>query len=161
MGTEGVSEVLGHMLVFGIISIILVLSMVTFHERQDDARVRIERLRAESAAARVSGLLVQAGLIAERLGTESEVRFPVELPYDFGGRSYTVALLSASGSDPAQVRVQVPSDGITADATLFAADAPAGYSICPTTVGGGPLHVRFGDDPAGSGVRCLFIESAA
>ena len=156
------SEVIGHMLVFGIISLILVVAMVSFNDKQEDARRRIEQLRAESAAARVSGLLVQAGLIAEQQGTTAEVRFPVLLPDDFDGRSYSISLLDAAGADPARVSVSVPASTITVYATLFAADAPAGFAVCATSVSaGGSIHVRFGEYPAGSGVRCLFIESAA
>ena len=50
---EGVSEVVGYLLVFGILSIVLVLSMSAFAVGQEAAQSRAVQLRAEPATRRV------------------------------------------------------------------------------------------------------------
>lgn len=149
---EGVSEVVGYLLVFGILSIVLVLSMSAFAVGQEAAQSRAVQLRAESAAARVAGVVVQTAVLWEQQGTGFAVAHLVDLPQDLEGRGYTVRLEPATtadvpddctaGAHPDQVCVKVTSLAITVTAPVFSAAAPADLAICRTEVTGGALHVR-------------------
>lgn len=155
---EGVSEVVGYLLVFGILSIVLVLSMSAFAVGQEAAQSRAVQLRAESAAARVAGVVVQTAVLWEQQGAGFAVAYFIDLPQDLEGRSYTVRLEPAKtvdvagdctvGAHPDQVCVQVPSLSITVTAPVFSAAAPTGLDICAgadstgTQVVGGALNVR-------------------
>jgi type II secretory pathway pseudopilin PulG len=154
--SEGVSEVVGYLLVFGILSIVLVLSMSAFSVGQEAAQGRAVQLRAESAAARVAGVVVQTAILAEQQGTGAAVAYEVDLPTDLEGASYTVSLeagIGAFGCSPSPtcvpdlVRVEVPAFLIDVTAPVFSVSAPALLSICTTEVSGGPLFVRiYGTD---------------
>jgi hypothetical protein len=163
----GVSEIIGQILIFAIVSILLVLSMLAFNQAQQGARDRVIGLRAESAATRVAGIVVQSSLIAEQQGTASQVKFLVDLPQQMEGLDYQVRLVPTAGAVPAHIEVAVPAVKITQTSALFSADAPtasAGFDICSSTVGGGRLNVRFDARPAGcSGTHsfALFLESTA
>jgi hypothetical protein len=162
-----VSEVIGQILIFAILSIILVLSMIAFNKAQLGARDRVVGLRAESAATRVAGIVVQGALIAEQQGTTAQVRFLVDLPPQLEDLDYTVKLVPAAGGLPARIDVTVPAVKITQAAALFSADAAtstAGFDICASTVGGGHINVRFDTRPAGCAgthTAALFLESTA
>lgn len=148
---QGVSEVIGYLLVFGILSIVLVLSMAAFATGQEAAQARAVQLRAESAAARVAGVVVQAAILAEQQGTSAALAYGVDLPEQFEGRDYTVRLegrvppnCTTNCITPDLVRVKVPSLSINVTAPVFSVSAPANIAICTTTeeVPGGPLYVR-------------------
>ena len=149
---EGVSEVIGYLLVFGILSIVLVLSMSAFAVGQQAAQSRAIELRAESGAARVAGVVVQTAVLWEQQGAGFAVAYLVDLPQQLEGRSYVVRLEPSTtvdvpgdcttGAHPDQVCVRVAALAITVTAPVFAAAAPAGLDICPTQVEGGALHVR-------------------
>lgn len=154
-----VSEVVGQILAFGIVAAVFVFSMVAFQMSQERATDRVVALRAESAATRVAGLAVQAGILVENHGTAVEARFLADLPQDLEGRSYLVKLLPPGGGETGRVVVEVPSRGITATAPLFAVEAAAGVAICSSTVDGAPVLVRFSDD-VNPGTPCIFLEAA-
>jgi hypothetical protein len=143
----GVSEVLGHILIFGIVSMLLVSSMLAFNIAQVGARDRVVGLRAESAATRVAGVVVQASIVQERQSTTAsataQVRFLVDLPQQLEGLAYTVALVPTAGGVAAHVGVTVPSDNVAVTAALFSADAPAGIGVCSSSVPGGAVYVAF------------------
>ncbi|MEA3144258.1 MAG: hypothetical protein QOG31_1582 [Thermoplasmata archaeon] len=161
----GVSEVLGHVLIFGIVSMLLVSSMLAFNIAQQGARDRVVQLRAESAATRVAGVVVQASIVQERQSTTpgaiATVRFLVDLEQQLEGLSYTVALEAASGPTAARVHVTVPSNKVDVTAALFSADAPAGIGVCGSSVPGGHLYVAFDKQSACSAtVPYLYVKSA-
>ncbi|HUR62060.1 MAG TPA: hypothetical protein VM286_06820 [Candidatus Thermoplasmatota archaeon] len=179
----GVSEVIGQILIFGIVSVLLVMSMIAFNAAQAGARDRVVALRADSAATRVAGIVVQSSLIAEQQGTSSKITFLVDLPQQIEGLSYTVRLVPKSATVPpvpAHVDVVVPALRITATAPLFSADQPTSFDVCPATVPGGRVAVRFDTRsaaivpsypsatppvaagcPAGTKPVALFLESTA
>jgi hypothetical protein len=140
--SAGVSEVIGYLLVFGILSMVLVLSMSAFSIGQEAAQSRAVQLRAESAAARVAGVVVQTAILAEQQGTSAAIAYLVDLPQDLEGAAYTVSLEAAAGTAPDLVRVQVPAFEIDVTAPVFSVSAPAILFICTTEVPGGPLYVR-------------------
>jgi hypothetical protein len=166
-GEAAVAEVVGQVLIFGILSVLLILSMVAFNKAQLGARDRIVELRAESAATRVAGIVVQTSLIAEQRGATSQVKFLVDLPQQIEGLAYTVSLVPAAGSVPAHVAVAVPANNALVTAALFSADAAtatAGFDLCASSVTGGHLNVRFDTRPAtcpGTHAVALFLESTA
>ena len=143
---------MGYLLVFGILSIVLVLSMSAFAVGQQAAQSRAVTLRAESAAARVAGVVVQSAVLWEQQGTDFAVAYLVDLPQDLEGRSYVVRLEPATtvnvagdcttGAHPDQVCVKVTALAITVTAPVFSAAAPIDLSICRSQVLGGALNVR-------------------
>lgn len=157
---SAVSEVVGFIITFGIISGILVLSMVAFVGIQETVGESIVEQRARSASQRVAAVAVDASLFAETYGTETNFTHRLALPDAFEGRSYSVATEPEGGAIEDRVRVQVPSLGIDVHAVLFSAGAPADFSVCASSVDGGPLLVRFDEDPANPGSYCLFLETA-
>lgn len=160
---SGVSEVIGYILVFGIISILLVLGMLAFNEAAEDARNNVIDLRAQSAGTRVADLLVETSLILERHGVTTSLRIQADLPTDFEGAGYLVYLEPAGGGHEERIRVVVPSVSVEVTAPLFSADAPTTFSICGgapgTFVDGGRINVAFniGAYPTDN---CLFLEAA-
>jgi hypothetical protein len=146
--SAAVSEVIGFLLTFGILSVMLVMSMYAFGVAAKGAQTQAVELHAESAATRVAGVVVEAAVLVEQQGTTSPtLAYVLDLPDDLEGRSYLVRLEAASGSEPDLVRVLVPSLGIDVTAPVFAAAAPANVAICTTEVGGGSLTVLY-DAPA-------------
>jgi hypothetical protein len=161
-----VSEVLGHVLIFGIVSMLLVSSMLAFNVAQGGARDRVVQLRAESAATRVAGVVVQASIVQERQSTLvasaiANVRFLVDLPDSLEGLAYKVALDPAVGSQAARVHVTVPGNKADVTAALFSADAPSGISVCASNAPGGHLYVAFDKlSPCSATVAYLYVKSA-
>ena len=164
--SEGVSEVIGYLLTFGILSMVLVLAMSAFSVGQEAAVERAVELRAESAAARVAGVVVQTAVLAEQQGTGIAVAYLVDLPQQLEGRDYIVTLEPAAGGNPDLVRVEVTSLDIDVTAPVFSVGAAA-LNICAATpVPGGPIYVRYyGTTPnapftsAGCGANNLFLEA--
>jgi hypothetical protein len=150
-----VQEIIGSILIFGILSVILVLSMIAFNVAQQAARGRAVELRAESAAARVAGVVVQVAVVWEQQHTTSSdasVAYRVALDDQFEGLAYTVRLEPSTtidvaadcsrGAHPDEVCVKVPAANVVAIAPVFSAAAPTSLDICATSVGGGALNVR-------------------
>ena len=146
----GVSEVIGYLLVFGILSLVLVMSMSAFGVAQEGAKERVVQLRAESAAARVAGVVVQGAILAEKQGSGSAVAYVVDLPEQLEGLDYTVALENKTNSRPDQVRIEVPALTLSLTSPVFAAGASSSVDLCSITVAGGPLYVRYGAPAGGS-----------
>lgn len=178
--SEGVSEVIGYLLVFGILSMVLVLSMSAFSAGQESAEQRAIQLRAESAAARVAGVVVQTAVLWEKQHTATSdvaVAYLVDLPQQFEGADYVIRLepkvpagCTTACTAPDQVRVLVPSVQVDVTAPIFAASAPASLAICDpagaatyTEASGGILYVRInapsGQPAPACGANSLFLES--
>jgi len=157
---SAVNEIVGQIIAFGIVSVVFVLSMIAFAAAQQGTQDRVLQLQSDSAAARVAGMVVQAGLVYESQGPSAHVKLRVDLPSDLQGRSYEVALVPAAPAVPASLQLTVPSRVLTSTAPLFAVDAPTGLVLCGTTVHGGPVDVRYDDTPH-PGAPCLYLESAA
>ena len=157
---RAVSEVLGFLLIFLILSIVLVLSMLAFNELHDRAESSVVELRAQSVAQRVAASAVDAALFAEtHAPATSTYLHPIELPDQLEGHSYRVHL-DASPSE--QVRVEVASLGVSVTAPLFSAGASTAFGVCATSAGGGTLEVHFGPRPAGSSspdLHCVFLKA--
>jgi hypothetical protein len=138
----------GYLLVFGILSLVLVLSMSAFGVAEAGAKNRVVQVRAESAAARVAGVVVQTSILAERQGSGTTVAYFVDLPEQLEGLDYRVSLEPKAGSTPDQVRILVPATKLSLTSPVFAAGASTSVDLCSITVQGGPVYVRFGA-PAG------------
>ena len=180
---RGVTEVLGQILVFGILSIVLVLSMIAFNAAKTSATDRAARLQGEAAAQQVASIVVEASLYVERHDGEATFHRELELPESLEGRAYTVHLEPAGSvtvcqptggpaSNPDWIRLHIDglrdetgSGGCLDDPTtavLFAAGAPATVDLLETEVPGGPVKIRFdanGDCSSILGTpTCLFLE---
>ncbi len=157
---RGVSEVVGFLLIFLILSIVLVLSMIAFNTLHDRAQATVVRLRADSVAQRVAASAVDAALFAETHSVDtSTYQHPIDLPQDLEGHAYRVYLDAA----PEQVRVVVPALGITATAPLFSAGASTSFDVCTGSVAGGAVKVWFGQDPADLAApynHCVYLEAS-
>jgi type II secretory pathway pseudopilin PulG len=153
---QAVSEVLGFMLIFGIISMILVISMLAFTNAQADAKDRVVGLQAKAAADRVASLVIEASLFAERQGPDSEFSYLADLPERLEGESYSVRLTSAG-----EVVVDVDT-GEEVTAQLLQAGGGSAAAVCAgPAVAGGPLFVRFGDhDQNAVTTHCIFLEES-
>lgn len=164
----GVSEVVGYIIMFGILSMITVISMLTFNDAQASTQDRVVELRADSAAARVAGAVVTAALFAEdNEGNDANFTREIELQQLLDGRAYTVALLPDDGTDPDRIEVDVAAIGYTATAPLFSAGATPQVTICAGqgAVEGGVIAVRYatqaGKDPGGvCPAQSIFLEAA-
>lgn len=140
---EAVSEVVGYVLIFGILSMILILSMLAFAAVQDRAESAVVAVEGESLAQRVASSVVNAALFAERHPTDSTYLQPLDLPADLEGNPYVIRLEPATASEPALVRVVVARLGLDATAPLFSADASSNVQLCASTVSGGRIAVQF------------------
>lgn len=96
----GVSEVVGFLLTFGIISAILLVAMLGFNDAQQRAEIRLIEIQGSSAAQRVASAAVDLALFAQENPYNTSVA--IDLPAELQGISYAVALCqtgSASGCD--------------------------------------------------------------
>lgn len=141
---RAVSEVVGYLLVFGILSVILVLSMYAFSLIQARAEESVVEVEGESVAQRVASAVVNAALFVEQNYNASRAASlapkytqPLDLPADLQGHAYTLALVSG------EVHLVVPQYGMTVTAPLFSANAPANVDFCAGTVDAGPILVSF------------------
>ena len=168
----GVSEVIGYVLIFAIVSMLLIGSMLAFNIAQDAARARVIGLRAESAATRVAGVVVQVAIVQERQattpGAQALVSFLVDLPDQLEGQTYKVALeppvpagCTAACTQAGRVHVTAPATKTDVTAALFSADAPTGIDVCSpaTSVTGGALYVHYGPNAACGAGSFIFIAS--
>lgn len=93
---EGVSEVVGFLLTFGIISAILVVAMLGFNDAQQRAEVRLIEIQGSSAAQRVASAAVELALFASEQNEDPAVEVmaavAIDLPAELQGISYTVNL---------------------------------------------------------------------
>lgn len=177
---RAVSEVVGYLLVFGILAVVLVLSMVAFNILNERAQTSVVHLEAESAAQRVASSAVNAALFAETHdAATSTYEHPLDLPTDLEGHAYTVYLEAANTGSadpddcipcpspptctrPEQVRVCIPdlNDEEPITAPLFSAGASTSFDICASQASGGPLIVRFGDvDGVAPFSYCVYLEA--
>lgn len=154
---RAVSEVVGYLLVFAILSMILILSMVAFKEIHDRAEVTVVTVEAESVAQRVASAVVNAALFAEQhASTEITFMQPLDLPTQLEGHSYVVHLDAAAGATPAQVRIVIAALALETTAPLFAADASVDVNICTDQSPGGPVTVQYDSaDP------CILLEATS
>lgn len=140
---------------FGILSMITVLAMLTFSEAHTGAQDRVAELRADSAAERVASAIVDVALFAED-NPEGNTSRRVDLPQQLEAREYTTYLwTSASGAPPGtcdasitvdRVLVWVPGISYCAEGPLFSASAPSGVSLCESEIPGGSLVVVLGEN---------------
>jgi hypothetical protein len=135
-----VSEVVGHILIFGILSMVLILSLVGFNAVKQDTEATAVEARAGMVAQRTATLAVEAALFAEE---KPGVRFQglLPFPYDLEGHSYSIRLEATA--DRASVVVEVPTilHG-PVRAPLFAAQAPGDVVVCDhAPVSGGPVFL--------------------
>lgn len=159
---RAVSEVLGFLLIFLILSIVLVLSMLAFNALHDRAEAQVVELRAQSVAQRVAASAVDAALFAEgHAVSTSTYQHPIDLPADLEGHGYRVYL---DASPDEQVRVVVAGLSIEVTAPLFSAGASTSFDVCDGDVAGGAIKVRFGQDPddlVAPYDHCVFLETSA
>lgn len=162
---DAVSEVVGQILMFGILSMVLILSLLGFSAAKDGAEGRVAALEAESMAQRVAGVYVGASLFAEK-HAEDNVQYErrVELPDGIQQRPYTVSVESGI------LVLRIGSLDVEVSASLLSAGAPPDLVVCEqsaTPLPGGPLLVRAkvfetGDTCDGRVAETiiLFLESA-
>lgn len=110
---------------FGILSVVLVLSFLTFSVAKDAAEERVIETHADSVAQRVASMVVEVSVFAEQHADRDVfLETTLELPQQIEGRSYRIDL----GAD--KVTVTVPSTEQTATAPLFQAGAPNSVHVC-------------------------------
>ncbi len=156
---EAVTEVIGQILTFGILSMVLVLSMVAFNSAKETATERAAILQAEGVAQQVVTLVVEASLFAETHGTDATYNRTLALPQEIESGAYEIHLDPAAGGVPDRVRVELVRFERTVTAPLFSAGAPSGVDLCDIDIPGGRMAVRFGPDPAAPANTCIFLES--
>lgn len=138
--SDAVSEVIGQILIFGILATVLILALLGFNVAREGAADQVAEVRAESVAQRIAGVVVDGALFAERTQAESiELRLPIDLPDDLEGQSYRITL----NADDVTVTVS----GTTVEAALFSSGQPADLVVCamPSRIGG-DLDVRVTSD---------------
>src|SRR5688572_31294669 len=87
-GDDAVSEVIGFLLTFAIISFILLVSMLAFNNAQARAENRLIEIQGASAAQRVAAAAVDLALFASDHPFDTAVA--IDLPVELQGISYSV-----------------------------------------------------------------------
>ena len=154
---DAVTEVIGQILVFGILSMVLVLSMVAFGVASDSATARGSRLQAEGITQQVASVVVEASLFVEARPAETTYVRSLVLPDDLEGSAYTISLEPADGSNPDRILVHIEDLDQDITASVFAAGAPANVALCETSANGGPVSIRHDDHPTLG--TCIYIEA--
>lgn len=137
-----VSEVVGQILMFGILSMVLILSFVSFNVAKDAAEERVVQTTTEALSQRISSLVVDTALFAEKFQDEEvDLISKLDLPDTIEGRQYTIRLTQES------VEVTVPLTGATDNSTLFSANSAGLVHICDQdAIDGGDIYVRITPD---------------
>ena len=174
---EGVAEIVGFVMVFGIIGVIILVSTLAFANQRQGVDQRVAELRAQSVAQRVAQVVYDVGLTA---GTTNDLRGynrTIELPSTLEGFGYTVNLVNVtttSSCTPAQPcwRVNVTVSGVRAFAEESVANVGVGqanFELCTQAVSGGTVRVRYGPvytapaacQPAGYTESCRGVRTVA
>lgn len=155
-----VTEVLGQILMFAVLSMVLVLSLVAFGAAKDRAAERAAELQAEAAAQQVASAVVEASLFIESRGAAATYERRIDLREMIEDREYAVHLEPEDLTHTDRVRVVVGSYGVEATAPLFRAGAPVGITLSSSEVAGGPLEVVFGPCPPLLVADCLYLEGS-
>lgn len=163
--SDGVSEVVGQILIFGILSTVLILALLGFNVAREGTAEQVAEVRAESIAQRIAGVVVDGALFAEQTDADTiELRLPMELPDDLEGQGYSITLNEDD--------VTVTTGGTTVAAALFSSGQPTDLVVCamPARIGGS-LDVRVTSnvgsiDPAdcpnlGAATRAILLENPA
>lgn len=147
-----VSEVIGFLTTFAIVSFLLIVAMLAFSDAQGRATQRVADVQAESVAQRVATVAIDLALY-DANGGAADVAIAVELPLDLAGRGYQVRLCGdavAPCDDPpcdeACPFVRVDSGSTRADQSMFLG---AGAALCAGAVANGGLAYVTYDASAG------------
>lgn len=100
---QAVSEIIGFLLTFGIISSILVLAMIGFGSAQQRSYEKVAEAQADSIAQRVSSVLVDAAIFLESANScaaQSQMRLSLllELPTSVASRGFDIDLNATAGT---------------------------------------------------------------
>lgn len=124
---DAVSEVVGSILMFGIVSMLFTTSLLGFVAAKEAAQTRVIQLQAESVAQRVAGVVVAAALFhEEHPGAGPDMNFTrfLQLQDQIEGRDYSVDLANDT------VTVNVTGLSISVKAPLLSANQTAGLTVC-------------------------------
>lgn len=133
-----VSEVIGQILSLGIMSALLITSLLGFSVAKDNAIEQAVAVRGDALLQKVSTTAIQAALFAEdNAGSGFTLNATIDLPFDIEGHQYMVDL------DADEVFFIFPTFQVTVSAPLFQAGAGSGISFCDQDpLPGGPLLLR-------------------
>lgn len=138
-----VSEVIGYVLTFAIISGVLVLSMLTFNVARERTADRVLEVEAASVAHRVAAAVVEAGLFVERQtaagATPTDLHLVLDLPESFQGTGYTIALCQLLNCPPAPCTT--PTVVVVTVGAFTVIEPLLGVEADCVTRAGGPLAV--------------------
>lgn len=156
---EGVSEVIGFLLTFAIISFILLVSMLAFNDAQQRAENRLIEIQGASAAQRVAAAAVDLALFVSDHPYETSVA--IDLPTELQGIGYKVHLcsdlpdpqtntcsdLDHNGDDYCEKNAcpYVKTSSFRGDAQFQSTFLLAGETFCSTqnSAGGGTVHLVY------------------
>lgn len=163
---EGVSEVIGFLLTFAIISFILLVSMVAFGSAQARAENRLIEIQGASAAQRVAAAAVDLALFATNHPHNTSIA--IDLPTELQGISYSVFLCqdgSECGDDEpgnpwcdTHPCPYVKAESFRGDPQYQSTFLLAGKQFCPApanSAGGGVVLLTYSSD-----ADCIGLENA-
>lgn len=138
---RAVSEVVGQLMIFLILSVSLVGALVGFSVAKDSATERAIEVQGQSIAQSIAGRIVDAAIFSEKHDPAEGVSYDYNYTIDVGshieGRAFTIDV------DPDSVTVTVPSLGIEAEGALFGVDEAVGVEVCDTqAMSAGDLILR-------------------
>lgn len=124
---RAVSEVVGAILMFGIVSVLFTMSLLGFVGAKDAAQERVVELQAKSVAQRVAGVIISAAIFHEDhpgAGPDMEFHRHIQVEGQIENRDYRVDL------DNDTVTVTVNQFDISSSAPLLGANETAGLTVC-------------------------------
>lgn len=132
---RAVSEIVGQILMFGILSMVLIMTLFSFNVAKEAAEDRVLDTTAASVAQRVASLVVDTALFAENFEEDQvDIQSRLELPAMLESRQYEIDL------DASHVRVT--SGDTTQRAPLFSAGSPTIVHVCDQDpIEGGAVRV--------------------
>ncbi len=125
---SGVSEVIGYILSFAILSTVLLVALLTFNSARAQAEERVTEVEVASIAHRVAEAVIQVGVYAEaHAGSSPEVTLRLELPAGIGSRGYSVDLCTMSGTSCSKVPCDPSGAGTAANAVRVTSGSTKAY----------------------------------
>lgn len=146
MGDAAVSEVVGSILIFGIVSMLFTLSLLGFVAAKEAAQERVVELQAESVAQRIAGVIVGAAIFYDAhngTGPDMDFRRHVQIEGQIEQSDFQIDL------DNDTVVVTVPAFDRSATVSVLGANKTALVTVCDMApfTHSAVLHVRVSDPP--------------
>ena len=147
---NAVSEVLGYILSFAILSAVLLVSMLAFNSARAQAEDRVRGIEASSVAHRIAAAIVEVQAFVDGRAsgtTTNEIRLILDLPESFENHGYTIGVCDTDAKNscvqtPCQANSKICKVVVTSG-SVKEGEPLLGVTAKSSTLSGGPVAVCY------------------